>query len=89
MMGLIIRGSFQKVAELRDFIQGKDEPYIGGTRAGYSYFGMVDDMGDGLTTLFLSDASIAKKNPEDVRQIRQQFVSTLKKSAPYLSITHG
>lgn len=89
MMGLIVIGAFNKIAEVRNFIQGDKEPYVSGFRSGYSYFGMVDNMGDNKAVLFLSDTGVHGRTPQEAIEIRKKFVENLKKAAPDLLISNG
>lgn len=88
-MGLIIIGAFNKIAEVRNFIQGDKDPYVFGCRSGYSYFGIVDNMGDNNSALFLSDVGVPEKTPQEAKDIRKKFVDNLKKAAPDLRISNG
>ncbi len=88
-MDIKISGSFKEIAEIRNFIQGNEEPYLYGSRGGYCVESMEDSFGDRRAALFLSEAGIPKKTCEEAAKIRADFIAILKKASPSLEISHS
>ena len=85
-MNVMIKGPFKAVVQIRNFVQGDDEPYLYGNRGGFTVTGLDDDRGAGESVLLLSPSAIAGKKPSEIEQQRKVFIDTVRKSNPSLRV---